>query len=72
MTTTNTKLFGALAKNVPGEVAVGLLKNRAMTRDLSHSSALTLNAVPLEIPKALLDSPLVDDLPELLCQVMTM
>lgn len=71
MTITNAKLFGALLKNVSGEVAVSLLKNRVMARDFSHSSVLALNAVLLESPKALLDSPLVDDLPELLCQGMT-
>jgi len=70
MTITNAKLFGALVKNVSGEVAVGMLKNRVMTRDFTNSSVLALNAVLLESPKALLDSPLVDDLPELLCQGM--
>jgi hypothetical protein len=70
MTITNAKLFGALLKNVSGDVATGLLKNRVMTRDFSDSSVLALNAVLLESPSALLDSPLADDLPELLCQGM--
>ncbi|KAK3332721.1 armadillo-type protein [Cercophora scortea] len=70
MTITNAKLFGALLKNISGEVATGLLKNRIMTKDFSNSSVLALNAVLLESPEALLESPLVDDLPELLCQGM--
>ncbi|KAK4189693.1 putative transcription factor [Podospora australis] len=71
MTITNAKLFGALVKNVSVDVAAGLLKNRVLTRDFSLSSVLALNAVLLESPAALLDSPLVEDLPELLCQGMT-
>ncbi|KAK3305172.1 armadillo-type protein [Chaetomium strumarium] len=70
MTITYAKLFGALVKNVSPDVATGLLKNRVMTRDFSNSSVLALNAVLLESPATLLDSPLVDDLPELLCQGM--
>ncbi|KAH6842283.1 armadillo-type protein [Chaetomium sp. MPI-CAGE-AT-0009] len=70
MTVTNSKLFGALVKNVSAEVATGLLKNRVMTRDFSNSSVLALNAVLVESPDTLLDSPLADDLPELLCQGM--
>ena len=71
MTITNARLFGALVKNVSEEVATGMLKNRVMTRDFSHSSVLALNAVLQESPDALLNSPLLDDLPELLCQGMT-
>ncbi|KAK4154050.1 hypothetical protein C8A00DRAFT_33156 [Chaetomidium leptoderma] len=70
MTVTNAKLFGALIKNVSAEVAAGLLKNRVMTRDFSNSSVLALNAVLVESPSTLLDSPLADDLPDLLCQGM--
>ncbi|KAL2017946.1 hypothetical protein VTK56DRAFT_1538 [Thermocarpiscus australiensis] len=70
MTITYAKLFGALVKNVSADVAHGLLKSRVMTRDFSNSSVLALNAVLLESPKTLLDSPLADDLPELLCQGM--
>ncbi|KAK3942927.1 translational activator GCN1 [Diplogelasinospora grovesii] len=70
MVITNAKLFGALLKNVSQEVATQLLKNRVMTRDFSNSSVLALNAVLLESPKALLEGPLVDDLPELLCAGM--
>jgi len=68
MTITNAKLFGALMKNVPADMAVGLLKNRVMVREFTTSSVLALNAVLLESPSSLLDSPLAEDLPELLCQ----
>ena len=71
MTITYAKLFGALVKNVSEEVATGLLKNRVMTRDFSNSSVLALNAVLLESPSTLLESPLLEDLPELLCQGMS-
>ncbi|AEO59390.1 hypothetical protein MYCTH_2307636 [Thermothelomyces thermophilus ATCC 42464] len=70
MTITYAKLFGALVKNVSADVATGLLKNRVMTRDFSNASVLALNAVLLESPDTLLNSPLADDLPELLCQGM--
>ncbi|KAH8887821.1 ARM repeat-containing protein [Thozetella sp. PMI_491] len=70
MTITNAKLFGALVKNVPADVAVSLLKARVMTRDFSLSSVLALNAVLLESSSTLLGSPLAEDLPELLCQGM--
>jgi hypothetical protein len=70
MTITYAKLFGALVKNVSADVAVGLLKHRVVTKDFSNSSVLALNAVLLESPSTLLDSPLVDDLPEVLCQGM--
>ncbi|KAK3485126.1 armadillo-type protein [Neurospora crassa] len=70
MTITYAKLFGALIKNVSDEVAAQLLKNRVLTRDFSNSSVLALNAVLLESPETLLESSLVDDLPELLCQGM--
>ncbi|KAM5376828.1 hypothetical protein ACJZ2D_005315 [Fusarium nematophilum] len=71
MTITNAKLLGALIKNVPEEAALGLLKNRVVTTQFSHSSVLALNAVLVESPDALLQGPLVDDLPELLCQGIT-
>lgn len=71
MTITNAKLLGALLKNVPEDVAQSLLKSRAMTTNFSHSSVLALNAVLLESPSLLLDSPLADDLPELLTQGMS-
>ncbi|KAK0644362.1 armadillo-type protein [Cercophora newfieldiana] len=70
MTITNAKLFGALIKNVSEDAATGLLKNRVMTKDFSHSSVLALNAVLQESPDALLGSSLLEDLPELLCQGM--
>ncbi|KAK7746284.1 translational activator of GCN4 [Cytospora paraplurivora] len=70
MTITNAKLFGALMKNVPADLTTNLLKNRVMTTNFSHSSVLALNSVLLESRSTLLDSPLVEDLPELLCQGM--
>lgn len=71
MTITYAKLFGALTKNVPAEVATALLKSRVMTTNFSHTSVLALNAVLLESSQTLLDSPLVEDLPDLLCQGMS-
>lgn len=71
MTITNAKLFGALVKNVPGDVATNLLRNRVMTTSFSHTSVLALNAVMLESRQTLLDSPLIEDLPELLCEGMS-
>lgn len=70
MTITNAKLFGALLKNVPEDAASTLLKTRVLTTSFSHTSVLALNAVLSESPSTLLDSPLVEDLPELLCQGM--
>ena len=70
MTITYAKLFGALVKNVSADVAGGLLKNRVMTREFSNSGVLALNAVLLESPNTILESPLVEDLPQLLCQGM--
>jgi hypothetical protein len=71
MTITNAKLLGALIKNVPEDVALGLLKNRVATSHFTHSSVLALNSVLAESPDALLQSSLVDDLPDLLCQGVT-
>lgn len=71
MTMTNAKLLGALIKNVPEDNAMGLLKSRVMTTNISNASALGLNAVLVESPDALLKSVLADDLPDLLCQGMT-
>lgn len=68
MTVTNAKLFGALLKNVPEDVATNLLKTRIFTTNFSRTSVLALNAVLLESPSSLLDRPLAEDLPELLCQ----
>lgn len=70
MTITNAKLLGALINNVPAEVAHSLLKNRVATTQFSNSSILALNAVLVESAKVLFKSPLVDDLPEVLCQGM--
>ncbi|KAI5462734.1 armadillo-type protein [Mariannaea sp. PMI_226] len=68
MTITNAKLLGALISNVPEEAATTLLKNRVLTSQFSHSSVLALNAVLVESRDALLQGPLADDLPDLLCQ----
>lgn len=71
MTVTNAKLLGALIKNVPTEAANGLLKNRVATTHFTNASVLALNAVLVESPQTLLESPLADDLPDLLCQGMS-
>ncbi|KAH6667023.1 translational activator GCN1 [Plectosphaerella plurivora] len=68
MTITNAKLLGALIKNVPEDVAQSLLKNRVVTSHISSSTVLALNAVLVESPDALLNSPLAEDLPDVLCQ----
>lgn len=70
MTVTNAKLLGALIKNVPEEAANALIKNRVMTGNFSNSSVLGLNAVLLESPDILLNGPMAEDLPELLCRGM--
>lgn len=71
MTITNAMLFGALVKNVPEEAAMNLLRNRVMTTNFSHTSVLALNAVMVESKQTLLDSPLIEGLPELLCEGMS-
>ncbi|KAI1800103.1 ARM repeat-containing protein [Daldinia bambusicola] len=71
MVVTNAKLLGALIKNVPPEIAHGLLKNRVTTTHFTNASVLALNAVFVESPQALLESPLAEDLPDLLCQGMS-
>lgn len=71
MTITNAKLFGALLKNVPEEAAENLLRNRVMTTHFSHTSVLALNAVMVESRQTLLNSALMEDLPELLCEGMS-
>ncbi|KAI0842344.1 translational activator GCN1 [Hypoxylon sp. FL0890] len=71
MTITNAKLLGALIKNVPPEIAHGLLKNRVATTHFTNASVLALNAVLVESPQTLLESPLAEDLPDLLCQGMS-
>ncbi|KAI2609222.1 translational activator GCN1 [Hypoxylon sp. NC1633] len=71
MTVTNAKLLGALIKNVPPEIANSLLKNRLATTHFTNASVLALNAVFVESPQTLLESPLADDLPDLLCQGMS-
>lgn len=68
MTITNAKLLGALIRNVPEEAATSLLKHRVVTSQFSNSSVLALNAVLVESRDALLQGPLADDLPDLLCQ----
>ncbi|KAI1633334.1 armadillo-type protein [Biscogniauxia mediterranea] len=71
MIVTNAKLLGALIKNVPAEAANGLMKNRVVTTHFTNSSVLALNAVLVESPQTLLESPLAEDLPEILCQGMS-
>ncbi|KAH7011980.1 armadillo-type protein [Ilyonectria destructans] len=71
MTVTNAKLLGALISNVPEDAANGLLKNRVVTSQFSNSSVLALNAVMVESRDTLLQGPLADELPELLCQGVT-
>ncbi|KAF7549001.1 hypothetical protein G7Z17_g6686 [Cylindrodendrum hubeiense] len=71
MTITNAKLLGALIGIVPEDAANGLLKNRVVTSQFSNSSVLALNAVLVESRDALLQGPLADELPELLCQGIT-
>jgi len=70
MTTNSAKLLGALIRNVPQEVANGLLRHRVMTTNFSLSSVLALNAVLVESPMMLMDSPLAPELPGLICQGM--
>ncbi|KAI0018683.1 armadillo-type protein [Xylariomycetidae sp. FL0641] len=71
MVVTNAKLLGALIKNVPPEVAHGLLRNRVAPANFSNASVLALNAVLVESSQTLLESPMAEDLPELLCQGMS-
>lgn len=70
MTVTHAKLLGALIKNVPEEVATGLLKARVFTNPMTVSSSISLNAVLVESPEALTETAFYDDLPELLCTGM--
>ncbi|KAL6866280.1 translational activator of GCN4 [Amphichorda felina] len=70
MTITNAKLLGALIKNVPEEAALNLLRNRVVTSQPTNASVLGLNSVMVESPDALLNGPLAEELPELLCQGM--
>ncbi|RYP67071.1 hypothetical protein DL769_005859 [Monosporascus sp. CRB-8-3] len=71
MIVTNAKLLGALVKNVPPEAAHALIKNRIAPNHFTNSSVLALNAVLVESPQVLFDSPAAEDLPELLCQGMS-
>ncbi|KAI0388978.1 ARM repeat-containing protein [Xylariaceae sp. FL0594] len=71
MAVTYAKLLGALVKNVPGEVANGLIRNRVAPVHFTSSSVLALNAVLVVSPQMLLESPAGEDLPELLCQGMS-
>ncbi|KAL8356249.1 hypothetical protein RB601_001522 [Gaeumannomyces tritici] len=71
MTITNAKLLGALVKNVPADAASNLIKTRVLTPTPSSSSMLGLNAVLLESPKSILESPWADELPDILCQGMS-
>lgn len=71
MVVTYAKLLGALIKNVPSEIANGLIRNRVAPSHFNASSVLALNAVFVESAEALLESPAGEDLPELLCQGMS-
>lgn len=71
MTITNAQLLGALIKNVPEEAATTLLRNRVLTTQFNHSSALALNAVLVESPEVLTQSSMAEELPDLLCKAMT-
>ncbi|KAK8022266.1 eIF-2-alpha kinase activator GCN1 [Apiospora rasikravindrae] len=71
MTVTNAKLLSALLKNVPADVANSLLKSRVATTHFTNSSVLAINAVFVESPQILLDSPLAEDVPEILSQGMS-
>ncbi len=68
MAITNARLLGALIKNVPPESAGGLIKNRVMTTQFSHSSVLALNSVLLESSQTLTESVFAEELPALICQ----
>lgn len=70
MTITNARLLGALIKNVPEEAANNLLRNRVITPQVTNASVLALNAVLAESADTLFNSPLAEDLPEILCQGM--
>jgi len=68
---TYAKLLGALIRNVPSEAANGLIRNRVAPVHFTSSSVLALNAVLVESAQMLLESPVGEDLPELLCQGMS-
>ncbi|KAI0471162.1 armadillo-type protein [Xylaria cf. heliscus] len=71
MAVTYAKLLGALIRNVPGEAANGLIRNRVAPTHFNSSSVLALNAVFVESAQTLLESPAGEDLPDLLCQGMS-
>ncbi|KAI1734156.1 armadillo-type protein [Xylaria scruposa] len=71
MTVTYAKLLGALVRNVPSDVANGLIRNRVAPTHFNSSSVLALNAVFVESAQTLLESPSGEDLPSLLCQGMS-
>ncbi|KAI0544612.1 armadillo-type protein [Xylaria curta] len=71
MTVTYAKLLGALVRNVPSDVANGLIRNRVAPTHFNSSSVLALNAVFVESAQTLLESPSGEDLPNLLCQGMS-
>ncbi|OJD14930.1 hypothetical protein AJ78_04769 [Emergomyces pasteurianus Ep9510] len=48
MNITNARLLGALVKTLPATAAVPLIKSRALTPHLTHSSILNLNALLVE------------------------
>jgi hypothetical protein len=70
MTVTNAKLLGALIKNVAQDIANTLIKNRIMTPSVSMATVLGLNAVLVDSPDVLLDGPMAEDVPDVLCKGM--
>ncbi|KAI0197898.1 armadillo-type protein [Astrocystis sublimbata] len=70
MAVTYAKLLGALVRNVPAEVAGGLIRNRVAPGHATNASVLALNAVLVEAPGVLLESPVGADLVDLLCAGM--
>ncbi|KAI1432708.1 armadillo-type protein [Xylaria sp. CBS 124048] len=71
MVVTYAKLLGALIRNVPDEIAHGLIRNRVAPTHFTSSSVLALNAVFVESAQTLLGSPAGEDLPDLLCRGMS-
>lgn len=70
-TVTYAKLLGALIKNVPEDVADGLLRQRVVTANFTHASVLALNAVMVDSPQSLLESNVMVDVPDVLCEGMS-
>lgn len=65
---TNAKLLGALIKNVSGENAASLIKNRVTTVPITHASVLALNSALLQAPQSLTESSFAEELPAVICK----